>query len=137
MSSTKFFGATGYEVRVAARQADFANFVQLWSNTTGAGLVSSLGPRARFPASGLMLMELDTTVAETRFFLNGVLQSTSTDPLPWSNFYVQLIGQGNANTVPFNGQMGDVLGVTLGAGSPAAISAARTYLADKYGISLP
>lgn len=137
VSLTKFFGSDGYEVRVATRQADLSNFVQLWSDVTGEGLMSSLGPRARFPASGLMLMELDTTVAETRFFLNGVLQSTSTAPLPWANFYVQLIGQGNTASVPFNGQMGDILGVTLGAGGAAAILAARTYLADKYGITLP
>lgn len=136
VTSTKFFGATGYEIRVAARQTDFANFVQLWSNATGEGIAISLTPRARFPERGKVLLELETTPDEVRLWMNGQLQSSYQTPIPWSEFYLQLIGQGNTATIPFAGQMGDVLAVTLGVGSDEAIEAARSHLATKHSITL-
>ena len=40
--------------------------------------------------------------------------------------------------LPLVGQLGDVLGVVLGAGSAAAIAAARAYVKDRYpSIALP
>lgn len=136
-SATKFFGSNGYEVRVAARQADFANFVQLWTDVTGSGVTENLSPRARFPATGMVLMELEITASERRFWLNGVLQSSAVAPFPWSNFYMQSIGTGSTDVVPFLGRMGDILGVTLGGDSDQAIQVARQYLSRRYAITLP
>lgn len=133
VSSTKFFGTTGYELRLGSMQPDFSNFIQYWANVSGTGVTANPTPRAKFPTTGLHLMEVETTPNSTAFFIDGVSQSTSTS-FPWADFLIDRIGQGNSAGTPFTGNMGDIIGVTLGTGSAVTINAARSYMTGRFGL---
>lgn len=83
---------------------------------------------------GLSLYGIEMDGASVKVFINGAL--VSTDPLVAAQFLVTTLGRGSSGVDRYVGLMGDILGVTLGAGSAEAIAAARTYLAAKFGIAL-
>ena len=83
---------------------------------------------------GLRLYGIEMDGASVKVFINGEL--VSTDPLVAAQFLVTSLGKGSSETDQYAGLMGDVLGVTLGAGSAEAITAAREYLAVKFGVAL-
>lgn len=135
-SSMRFFGATNYEIRLGTFQPGNLNFLQYWSNSTGSGTAYSPTPRATFPTSGLHMMELETTPSRARFFIDGTLRSSADTAFPWPDFLIDRIGQGTGPSLQFVGQMGDILGVTLGSGADEAIAAARAYLNDRFTLGL-
>ena len=135
-TAMRFFGSPGYEIRLGTFQPGNTNFIQYWSNITGSGISANPTPRAVIPTSGLHLFELETTASSVSFWIDGLLQSTSTAAFPWADFLIDRIGMGNGTAGLYVGNMGDVLGVTVGAGSAETVAAVRNYLAPRFGLTL-
>lgn len=108
--------------------------LNIWHNPGTGGITFSstiFSPNVE----GFVLCEVRLTTTDVTFIINGVAGGTW--PHPYLTFLIDQLARGGTGSDRFKGLVGDVLGVTLGAGDAAAILAARTYLADKYGISLP
>lgn len=81
------------------------------------------------------LFELEMSPTQATLWVNGALIGSASHP--WSAFNIDRIAQGNATTQLFVGSMGDVLGVITGqSDTAAAISAARAYAAERFGITV-
>ena len=105
----------------------------------GTGAAITTLPRIAATA-GLHLYELDfdTATNTVTAYQDGVSVASASVTGAFSTFLVDRVGQGVGTSLPLVGQLGDVLGVVLGAGSAAAIAAARAYVKDRYpSIALP
>lgn len=105
-------------------------------NASNGGISPSAGAIPR--GIGIwQLVEIEVSDASTRIWCNGIeVTAGGGRSMPYP---IQQIGRHpDMVTGPiWTGRIGDILGVTLGAGDAEAISAARAYLAAKFGIPLP
>lgn len=128
-------GTDDYEIRLNASGTDVT--FQMWDNEGGTG--GAITPMPRFAsASGLHLFEIDINSATSNItvFMDGVQYGQVAWTGAFSQFYIRRIGQGTGSSLQFEGQMGDILGVTLGTGSAAAIAAARSHLNTRFNLGL-
>jgi|GEM_PF-4692311 len=86
--------------------------------------------RWQMPGEGLHLFEAQMLPHSWRFYIDGTQRGTigANANGPWADFLLDRLGRGTGTGGLFVGQMGDVLGVTLGAGSDEAIAIARANL---------
>lgn len=77
-------------------------------------------------------MNFDTATGVVTMYQDGVATGSVSFASAFNAFLVDRVGQGVGASLPFVGTLGDVMGVVLGAGSDAAINAARAYLAGRY-----
>ena len=139
IAHTRLFGGAVDEVRLGPLMLGPPQNTRfrLESGRTGATVFFDINPNWNIPAAGLHLFELEVSIVDARasVYLDGVRVSMSTG-MTHTAFLIDRIGQGRSAFMPFVGRMGDVLGVTLGAGDAVAIAAARAYLAARHGVVL-
>lgn len=128
-------GVDDYEIRLNVSGTDFC--FTLWENEGGTGGAINLLPRVAVK-TGLHLfeIELSTATGMATAFMDGVQIGQTSYAGAFANYYIKRIGQGTGSTVQFEGQMGDILGVTLGTGSAATIAAARAYLNGRFNLGM-
>lgn len=96
-------------------------------------------PRFLLERTQPVLMEVDHIPTAFQVYKNGVQSSNPYTNVNNMNSITNLMFNhiGNSFTgSPFTGFIGDIVQVTLGAGSDTVIQATREYLADLYGITL-
>lgn len=131
----RLFGRNGTprsEIRTSVNGSGLQ--VQVWSNQSGSGV--SVNPTGRVPADlRPYLMEIQFNPTNIDFYIDAVLMGTASHS--WSAVLVDRIGRADGTSVPYNGGMGDVLGVLLGQGNTAAaITAVRAYLNTRFSLGL-
>ena len=129
-------GTDDYEIRLNVSGSDFA--FQLWDNEGGVGAAVMAAPRVPAPAGGLHLFEIgvDQATGLVKTYMDGAQIGQTSWAGAFNNFFIRRIGQGTGTGAQFVGQMGDILGVTLGSGADEAIAAARAYLNDRFTLGL-
>lgn len=118
------------------RQANGASGWRLnvWHNPGGGGVTFSstiFNPNVE----GFVLCEVKLTPTQVIFYINGVEGGSYSHP--YLTFPIDRLASGSNGNDRFKGLVGDILGVTLGAGDEAAITEARRYLAAKYNLVVP
>lgn len=141
-SALRYFGdldamgtVNDYEIRLNTSGTDVT--FQLWENE--GGTPGAITPTPRFAsASGLHLFEIDidSTTGNVTVYVDGVQVGQVSWAGAFSQFYIRRIGRGTGTSLQFEGQMGDILGVTLGADAAASILAARAYLSERFDLGL-
>lgn len=138
----RIFGISNHEIRLGNRvngtTPPLTAGLRLAQRTPGVDVVVS----GYFDPASLRLyeIELDLTAGAVSVWIDGVISTTAPPPdlSGLLGFNVQWFGRGwGSNVNKITCKMGDVLGVTLGAGADAAIHTARQYLAARHGIALP
>ncbi len=129
-------GATDSEI--SFRQSAGDTTLGVFSNASGSGVTTILTPYAATP-SGIAIVELRLDGTSLSAWLNGTQIAADPDvPASFTNLHVQRIGAGFGGGAGFIGGLGDILAIRTGTADEAgAIAAARSYLARKYGVSLP
>lgn len=134
---TKIFGSAGYEIRFNSNASGW--LLQAWSNLTGTGTAQSLYGARRPNVQELQIVEIELNNGSFTTVINGVQIGSGTIDIVGPSYFtpVDRIGAGSGgspSTAGFIGLLGDVLGVTLGAGSAEAITAARAYLRGRFSL---
>lgn len=130
-----FMGALGEIITNVRYSHTGTTETTLYFNATNGGISPTVGAIPR--GFGIwQLIEIEISEAATRIWYDGIESASGggrSTPYP-----IQQIGRhpDMTSTPIWLGRIGDILGVTLGAGDAAAISAARNYLSAKYGIPL-
>lgn len=105
--------------------------LQLNSNRTGTS-VTVTTPNFT-STSAARMFELEVTNTEARLWINSALIGSVSHP--WSAFMVDRLTQGPSTLQPFEGGMGDVLGVVTGRPDTAsAITVVRSYLTQRFSL---
>lgn len=125
----KLFGSPTTEILISATATHWRLATRRGVGSTPVTLTGTLVPIAPGPH----LCEVTTSPTDgTTQYINGVLNKTDANAALTSYPLVDL-GRGSDMNLQLDGLMGDVLGVTLGAGSDAAITAAMAYLSARFG----
>lgn len=143
VNNARLFGATGpdgtrYEVmfltQAGGRKMLRFNKVPPSSTT----IVQQSGWQTGFPTTGVHILESEMTDTLFRVFINGVLISSVATVADFAGvpYLAEYVGAGSTGTNGIVTNIGDILGVTLGAGSNLAIKIARLHLSEKYGIPI-
>lgn len=130
--SHRVFGMAGQSTVQVSASSD-QQTVYLWRS--GSPVYSRSFTNYPRPAGGVpRLYELGIGSGTATLWLDGV--QVATMPADMVDMPINRIGAGPAPGDEFQGLMGDVLGVTLGAGSDAAIATARAYLDERFNLGL-
>ena len=143
VNNARLFGATGpdgtrYEVLFHA-QADGRKMLRYNKIPPGSTtLVQQSGWQTGFPSSGVHLLETELTDTLFNVYIDGVLiASVATNAVFVGVPYLaEYVGAGFSGTNGIVANIGEILGVTLGTGSSEAISTARAYIANRFGIAI-
>lgn len=122
--SYRYFGSTGSSIRIAPTVTTL--FRQSGNRATTIGPMPDM--------SYYNLYEIEVSNGSVSMYVNGRLLGESSYPVV--DFPLNRLGWGNNTGDEFLGNMGDIIGVTLGAGSEAAIKAARKYLARRFSLAV-
>ena len=108
-------GTDDYELRMIVA----FNRIYAWTNNGGTSAGQNIhSGNYTYPTSGLHLFEIELSPAGWAVYLNGALiGSAAILAAPFqTDFLLDRIGQGATTAVPLVADMGDILGVRLGAG---------------------
>lgn len=114
--------------------------VSIWANVSGTPMSLPIN-WLNIPTSGLHIFEIELTADRYKLFVDGTnLIDTPTTPVDWASYPVFLldyIGAGRTGTDnPVSADIGDVMGVILGADAEDTITDVRRYFNAKYTLGL-
>ncbi|CAM4176446.1 hypothetical protein PAYE108092_21050 [Paracoccus yeei] len=124
-------GTDDYELRMIVA----FNHIYAWTNNGGTSSGQNIhSGNYTYPTSGLHLFEIELSPAGWAVYLDGALiGSAAILAAPFqTDFLLDRIGQGATTAVPLVADMGDILGVRLGAGAEDTIAEARTFLRRRF-----
>lgn len=128
VSGRKLFGSPTTEIAISANATDWRLTTRRGVGGTVVNVSGVLVPKE--PGPQLCEITMSPTTG-TQHYLNGVLNKT--DAAAITSYPLVDLGRGADMNLQIDGLMGDVLGVTLGAGSNDTITAAMAYLSARFG----
>lgn len=108
--------------------------LNIWHNP-GTGGVTFSSTIFNPNVEGFVLCEVRLEDTTGTFYINGEFGGSFSHP--YLTFPIDRLASGSSGSDRFKGLVGDILGVTLGAGDAEAITEARRYLAAKYNLVVP
>lgn len=131
ISNKSLYGKVGeFTVRIASIQTNDAVYIALTGMVGGSPVAQNITPRFSIPREGLHLLEISLVDGVGALTIDGIQVASSS--IPYTTFLVDALGIGYTQG-KVTSNMGDFIYVTDNA---AAIVASRSYLANKYGISV-
>lgn len=144
LTNSRFVGATApdgsrYEVvfLIGSDQRTMVRYNKIPAG--GSTIVLQSGWLPAMPKPGLFLLETELTDATFRVFVNGaqVASVATTADFIGVPYLIDNIGGGAAlSTAGVIANVGDILGVTTGAGSDQSITIARRHVANRFSIAV-